>query len=355
MKQVWLIILILLSGCGAPATQQRAAVNASTATARQPAPNMAAAPGRSEPILADDITFSTYTHAASRRFSIPYPNTWQYFEQPDGVIFIDPSNRAGYSVFFSQAETDLQTYALAFVEANFGQDNETEILSQTDRLIRFRNNDTNLGMALNELSFLQHGETVYLVLITVNEVEWDSTANTLRNLIGGLTFKDLPAATPSPTKSDEPPLWALYGHPSENFGFLYPDTWSVSEADHAVEVTAVEYGYTFSVAVLAAETDEADIVDLEAYLQTQLDQLTEQHETFAALPITAYQAGQAEGYTVDYLYTDEAGIAFAGSIIATAIDDKLYHITLDAPAVLYDDALSWFNPMMQSFKILPPE
>ena len=344
MKYLILTALFVLSACG----------STTNATIRPATPPARATPPTTGPILVQDAILQTYTHTPSQRFSIAYPADWDVLEQPNGVLFIEPANRAGYSVFISQTQIeDPNTYALQFVQDNFGASNTFQILSKTETTIQFKGDDTNLGPAVNELTFLPDGDDMFLVLITVVEDEWDEAAEDLREITASLTFSQPATPTPDSTEPDAPPLWLLYGHPSNHFGFLYPDNWQLTDDDRSVDLVQPEQQYRFSVQVIDAPGAGEDANIVETYTQEQVQLLGEQFETFEALPVTAYQAGQGSGYTADYLYQNEEGLAVAGSIIVTGIDDHLYHVSISAPAVLYDEALEWFNPMLQSFKVLP--
>lgn len=363
MKIVTTLLLLFLAlgfltACGLASGQ--------TISTSVPVPTAQAQPASIQPvvepitdqILFEDIPTQTYTHLSSQRFSIDYPLNWQVFDQANGVVFVDPTDRAGYRVVFSPVDTALtpealRTFALQFVEDNFGDEDSFEILAQDESRIRFKGADANFGPAMNELSFHQDGELVYFVLITVVENQWTQAAAGLRDLAASLTFH--PAPEPTPTPPNVPPQWALYGHPTEKFAFLYPDTWQIAETEQSVMVSLPEQQFVFSVDVVSAPGAGQDPSIIESFTQEQADQLAQEAEDFQALPLTPYQAGQGSGYTIDYLYTDGTGLPVAGSIIATGIGDKLYHISITAPAPIYEQALAWFNPMLQSFQFLPDE
>jgi hypothetical protein len=352
------LALCFLTACGlAPGQTISTSVPVPTGQA-QPASIQPRVEPVTDQILFEDMPTQTYTHLSSQRFSIDYPLNWQFFEQANGVVFVDPTDRAGYRVVFSPVNTALapealRTFALQFVQDNFGDEDSFEILAQDEHTIRFKGTDANFGPAMNELSFLQDGELVYFVLITVVENQWAQAAEGLRDLAASLTFHPAPELTPTP--SNVPPQWALYGHPTEKFAFLYPDTWQITEAEQSVVATLPERQFVFSVEVVSAPGAGQDPSIVESFTQEQADKLAQRIDDFQSLPLTPYQAGQGSGYTIDYLYTDETGLPIAGSIIATARGDKLYHISITAPALVYEEALVWFNPMLQSFQFLPDE
>lgn len=352
------LALCFLSACGL-ASGQTIATSVPVPTGQaQPASIRPGVEPITDQILFEDIPTQTYTHLSSQHFSIDYPLNWQVFDQANGVVFVDPTDRAGYRVVFSPVDTALtaealRTFALQFVQDNFGDEDSFEILAQDENQIRFKGTDANFGPAMNELSFHQDDKLVYFLLITVVENQWAQAAEGLRDLASSLTFHPAPESTP--TSPNVPPQWALYGHPIEKFAFLYPDTWQITETEQSVTVTLPEQQFVFSVEVVSAPGAGQDPSVIESFTQEQADQLAQQIEDFEALPLTPYQAGQGSGYTIDYLYTDETGLPVAGSIIATGIGDKLYHISITAPAPIYEQALVWFNPMLQSFQFLPDE
>ncbi len=364
MMHLLLILILFLTACGPPdsAPSGRTVATRARPPIKTPQihPSTALNTPETEKILFDHRSLQTYTYAGSQRFSIDYPANWQVFEQTDGVIFIDPDNQAGYGIFFSFFDQNagaltaenLNVFARQFVQDNFGHEEDFGILAQEEGIIRFKETDANLGSAISELSFLKHDSFVYFVLITAVEDQWAQALDDLRGLTDSLVFHPVP--TPTPT-ADLPPNWVLYGHPTQRFAFLYPDNWDLTEEARSVAVVLAAQQFVLSVDVVAVLGVGQETERVEAFTRLQLDKLATQFETFEALPLTPYQAGQATGYTADYLYQDETGLPIAGSIIVTGIDDKLYHISITAPAPLYEAALAWFNPMMQSFRVLPAE
>jgi hypothetical protein len=339
--------LLVLTGCGRSTTPDEPRASSSNL----PPATSTAPPAE---VLVSGAPVIRYTHLPSQRFSILYPADWQILEQPDGVLFVDPSSQAGYSIFFSETEQDLTDFALDFVESNFGQNPNFEIVEQTPTAIRFKTDDTNLGPSINELTFSAADGLVYLSLMSIIEAKWEVSAPAMRDLMTSLKF--LVGPTPTPRNPNRPPQWAAYVHPTR-FGFLYPDTWQLTEDETSVQVTQSDRGYQFSVQVLdLIEPDPDSTADsLETYAQAQLEHLNDQYETFEALPLTDYQAGGATGYTVDYLYQDEAEMPMAESFIITRFEDQIFQITISAPAVVYEEALVWFNLMLDSFQILPAD
>ncbi|NJN93304.1 MAG: hypothetical protein HC875_04050, partial [Anaerolineales bacterium] len=97
-----LILLLVLAGCGdnrPPNQPDFQPIRPDAATAPAIATPVASQPTSVIPV---GVGLSNFTHP-SQRFSISYPETWQPFERPDGVVFIDPGDAAGYGVFFNDA------------------------------------------------------------------------------------------------------------------------------------------------------------------------------------------------------------------------------------------------------------
>jgi hypothetical protein len=90
--------------------------------------------------------------------------------------------------------------------------------------------------------------------------------------------------------------------------------------------------------------------------QTYADSLSKEYKEVQTRPVETFQLDQiTDGATIDFLYTAADGTAKAGSIITAASEGKLYRVVFSSSAEVYQFALQWFNPMYQSFKILPAE
>ena len=121
----------------------------------------------STPIISALTTSLPYTHT-TQRFYIEYPSEWQPFEQAEGVIFLDPHNQAGYSLFFNDvgetyASEQLNQYLLSFIGQNFADGAaELSFISQKERpdgtvVAQFAAPDPLLGQAVNGNSGLPSG------------------------------------------------------------------------------------------------------------------------------------------------------------------------------------------------------
>ena len=347
MKFWSLALLFILAACRTPA-----APSTPLPVETQPPPTLAP-----PPIQIDFTRLRTFTHP-SQQFAVSYPADWPLAEQPEGLIVADPTNQAGYSIFFSRAETalsteELATLAMQFATENFGEEAGFEVLSQTESTVRFRRLDPTFGPALAELSLRQEGEVIFFVLLSIVEAQWTQTAPALQSLAQTLSIPQPVAATPAPVTG--PPTWLVFAHPTERFAFLYPSNWELQESEAGAQSLWPDKRFTFTVTAVAPETLKADDDAAAALLNRQLAQLQETAFEFEARPIESYQTGLGSGYTVDYLYAGDDGLPMAGSIIVTQADARLYQITIAAPALVYEEALDWFNPMLQSFQLLPAE
>jgi hypothetical protein len=355
-----ILTVLLLAACGPVAKQPGPdAIPIPTGPA-QPQPTLPPSSPTPDTLIFDNIPLQTYTHPG-QRFSINYPANWQTFEQPTGVIFVDPTLRAAYGVLFSQAESPLpppalNDFAVQFVQSNFGHETGFKILADDQDVIQFKSIDPNLGPAINEVGILSQGNTIYFTLVTVVEDMWAQSAGTVRDLTGSLQLHQVQtesiSATPTPA---EPPVWNLYTHPVQKIAFLYPNNWVITETEESVQTIWPEQQFVFAVEVVSSPGAGEDLEIVETFTQEQADRLAARYDDFEMLPLTSYQVGRTTGYTVDHLYTNAEGIPIAGSIIAVGIDDNIYHISISAPAPTYKVSLDWFNPMMQSFQILREE
>jgi hypothetical protein len=248
----------------------------------------------------------------------------------------------------------LATFARQFVENNFGDQAGFAILEQEGDSLRFKGTDANFGPAINQLTLVPADDLIYLTLVTVVEDQWEAAAADLQALTDSLVLQPVAAAALTPLP-DVPPSWTFYAHPTEQFAFLYPDDWNVSANDQSVQATLPSANFAFSVEVIAKPGAGTDPTLAATFTQETADQLAAQYDNFQALPLTTYQAEGGQGYTIDYLYTDSEDGPTAGSIIVTGVEDKLYLIQITAPALAYEGALAWFNPMLQSFRLVPDD
>lgn len=306
-----------------------------------------------------------YTHA-TQRFSIAHPATWPPFEQPAGVIFIEPNNQAGYSLFFREVgETyevaQLKQYLVSFISQNFATTEAGfSILSQTesdDGLVKaqFVAPDPLLGEALNEIRVWQVDTMVFVLLLSATQAQWQLSEEKFQALAD--TFTPLDTGSQEEQR-DEEPVWVLIGPKSHQFSFFSPSDWDIIRQDEeAIVVMMPDTDLRFEVSVSTWDGPESPQKAAEkaalAYLETLSETYREvEHVTLAEFPLAERTA---TGATIDFLYTTEEGVRTAGSVITAAEEGHLYQIVFTAPAEYYAWALQWFNPMYQNFKMLSPQ
>ncbi|MBI1878701.1 MAG: hypothetical protein HYR94_10840 [Chloroflexi bacterium] len=304
---------------------------------------------------------------AEKPTSISYPENWQFFERPDGVVFIDPGDYAGYGVFFSDpgqvyTEQELNQYLVTFVAKNFvDKDANFKPISQETRadgsiVAQFSSLDPNLGQAVNEIRVSQQDTIVFALYLSATEAQWQASENQLHRLADTLTLMDTtPITTTSPTA--EPLEWVLIGPTGAAFGFLHPSDWKIlrqGESSVAVGMPETDLVFEANVADLPETQDQAGAAKKAA--QKYIDTLRKDYEDVQARPPEKFQLDQVtDGATIDFVYTAADGSGKAGSIITAASDGKLYQVVFSSSAGAYEAALQWFNPMYKSFKILPAE
>ncbi|MFN8453723.1 MAG: hypothetical protein U0401_03480 [Anaerolineae bacterium] len=328
------------------------------------APAIAPGRGTPTPVISNQIELTSYTHP-SQRFSINYPANWSYVERPDGVVFLDPGDQAGYSVFFAEVgqkytEEQLKQYLATFVAKNFAQkESQFSPMSQeklADNLIvaQFASTDPKLGQAISEVRVLQKETFVFVVYINTTKEQWQLSQEQFHRLAESLAVLDTkPAAATTPT--EEPPQWLLIG-PTENaFGFYYPSNWQIVRQDESsVSVMMPQTDMVFEAKVSkwtgAEEGAEAAKKAAEQYVET----LKKNYQNVQSRSPEKFPLDQiSDGATIDYLYTGAEGKSVAGSVITGVSQGKLYQVVFSSSAELNQIALNWFNPMYKSFKILP--
>lgn len=309
------------------------------------------------------VATQVYTHT-SHRFSITYPTNWQPSSRTDGVVFVEPGDQAGYSVFFNDvgqvySTKELNQYLVTFVAQNFvGDKSGFKVISQqkqADGSIRaeFTTRDPKLGQMINEVRVTQLDTIVFIVLISATQAQWQVSQTTLEALTGTLTPLDTtPIANTTPTPSS--PVWLLIGPTSNRFAFFYSSDWQVTHQDeNSVQVAMPDLNFTFEASAFAwPGTDPAAA---EKAAQTYLTSLSKKYKDVQNRPAVKFPLDTiTDGATIDFLYT-AAGNTLAGSVITARRDEQMYRIVFTAPAKFYQDALQWFNPMYKSFKILSPD
>lgn len=319
------------------------------------------------PVVPAQMQLSQYTHQTNR-FSINYPTTWQSFDRPDGVIFIEPGDNAGYSVVFSDvgqsySNQELNQYLVTFVAQNFaGEGSGFKAITQEQQpggqvMAQFASKDPNLGQAISEVRVFQKDTVVFVLHFSTTEAQWGASYNGLQKLVSSFTPLDTsPRATPQPT--DEPPVWELIGPESKEFGFLYATDWQILEqSQNTVSVARPNVNMVFTASNFAWPNIANPAAAKEA-AQAHVEALSEEYDNVQSLPPTEFPLDTATGATIDFFYTRDDGTPIAGSVITAAHQGKMHKIVFTAPAKpveVYDAALQWFNPMYKSFKFLSPE
>ncbi len=358
------ILLLVLSNCGDTQPANRPDFQP---IRPDPTSTLAASPlGTPTSVVSDQVELSSYTHF-TQRFSLSYPANWQFFERPDGVVFIDPGDQAGYSVFFSDvgqtySEQELNQYLVTFVAKNFAEkEADFTPLSQEQKadgsiVAQFASVDPKLGQAMNEVHVSQKDTIVYVIFISATEEQWQVSQNQFHRLADTLTPLDTSPVVEIPP-TDEPPVWLLTGPTSNAFGFLYPSDWKIARQDESsVAVTMPDTNITFEASVSDASGAKDDPKAAEKVALKYVENLGKENKDLQSLPPAKFQLDQiTDAVTIDFLYTAADGTQMAGSIITAFSEGKMYQVVFTSSAELYEFALQWFNSMYMSFKILPAE
>ncbi|MBN1994275.1 MAG: hypothetical protein JW953_16375 [Anaerolineae bacterium] len=359
------IVILLLPACQAtPSTTPVSVRPDPTSTpAASPGPNYLPTPTS---IVSDQVVVDSYTHPTGQ-FSIDYPANWQFSERPDGVVFVEPGDQGGYSVFFtdvgqSYSASELKQYLVTFVAENFinkgsgfsviGQEKEVNDTPQA----QFTTLDPKLGQMVNEVQVLQADTIVFVVLISTTQEQWEISEVKLQSLAKSLIPLDTtPPVDASPT--EEPPVWILVGPASNQFAFFYPSDWQIlRQEENEVAVAMPNSEIVFEAGVFAWPGADDDPAAAEKAVQAYLTNISKKYTDVESLPPAEFPLDTiTAGATIDFLYTTQKDTAMAGSVITAASEGKMYRIVFTAPAQFYEFALQWFNPMYKSFKILSPE
>jgi hypothetical protein len=316
-------------------------------------------------VVSDLVATSNYTHS-THRFSISYPENWQLSERPDGVIFIEPGDHAGYSVFFNDvkqaySQQKLNQYLVAFVAENFVDEKSNfSVISQEDQAdgsveAQFSTLDPTLGQTINEVRVSQVDTIVFVRFISATEEQWEISQSKLQALVDTFVPLDTTPATETPP-TEEPPVWVLIGPTSNQFGFFYPSDWEILEqGKNTVSVAMPDSEMIFEASVFAWPDASDDPEAAEKAALAYLTSISKKYKAVEELPPTEFPLDTVTGTTIDFLYTTEEDVAMAGSVITAANEDQIYRVVFTSPAEFYGAALQWFNPMYQSFKILPAD
>jgi len=362
------LIIVNLAACQNTPVNQAVTPNIPSAPANaRPDPTSTPSPVAPAPtptptsIVSDLVATQTYTHT-TQRFSIDYPGNWQSVERPDGVIFIDPGDQAGYSVFFSDVgeayTTDqLNQYLETFIAQNFAGAAiaSQETLPDESVQAQFITDDPRLGQTINEVRILQKDTLVFILLMSITEPQWEISQDELYALADSLAVLDAsPIAEAEPT--DEPPVWLLIGPTSNTFGFFYPSDWEiVTQEENSVTVRMPDTEIVFDASTFAWPGADSDSESAQKAANAYVTSLDKKYEQVETLPPAEFPLDEMTGATIDFLYTTDTGESMAGSVITAASEGQMYRIVFLAPAEYYQGALEWFNPMYRSFSLLSPE
>lgn len=306
-----------------------------------------------------------YTHP-SQRFTAQYPADWQIVERADGVIFLDPNNRAGYSVIFEDAgqiytEEDLNHELVTFVARNFLDENaDFRPISQTTTpegmvVAQFSSIDPHLGPATSELRLFQTNTIVFIIHISTLKENWASAGKQLQTLADKFTPLDTTSdlATAQPTAEPE---WTLIGPKSQEFGFLYASDWDILEQqENSITVVHRDTEMMFNASKLSWPNAAVDPQAAQKAATEHIEDLAKTVKNMRSLPAKPFPVADVNGVTIDFLYTDDQGRDIAGSVITAVNKGQMYKMVFTAPADIYDAALAWFNPMQRSFSFLTPD
>ena len=366
-----ILAILVLQACGS-STQPTSPAPSATPIQIAPAPTLTPSEAISEvtptPVVSDQITTQRFTHSTNR-FSIEHPSNWGQVERPDGVIFVDPGDAAGYSVVFSDvgqpySDQELNQYLVTFVAQNFAGEGsgfkaiQQEQLPDGSVMAQFSSFDPNLGQAISEVRVFQKDATVFIVYFSMIEEQWESSYNAMQKLADSISPLDTNSVV-DVQPAEEAPIWALIGPESKEFGFLYATNWEILEQGPdliSVREPKLDMIFTASNFVWPDATNDPQAAQNAAL--AHIETLSQEHENVQSLPPTEFPLDTAIGATIDFFYTTGDGANIAGSVITAVNEGKMHKIVFTAPAEpveIYDAALQWFNPMYRSFKFLSPE
>ncbi len=316
-------------------------------------------------VVSDNIPLKQYSHSTSR-FSINYPDNWQFFERADGVVFIEPGNHAGYSVFFSDVGESyppekISQYLATFLANNF-VDSASKFSAyytkpETDgsMVVRFTSIDPKLGKAISEVQVFQRDTIVFILLINTAEEQWTISRSKLKQLVNSFKPLDTKPAVKA-TATPIPIEWILIGPTSNQFGFFYPNNWKILAKDESlVSVAMADQDIIFTAKSYVAPQSIDDPNAARKAAETYLETVKKQYGNMQNRPPTEFPLDKMSGTTIDFLYKNEVGIDMAGSVITAVSNGKIYQLVFTAPAILFKESLNWFNPMYKSFKVLDEE
>lgn len=357
-------LTVMLAGALEACGQAAAPV---TPTPPTPTPT-ATVTGTPTPVVAaaGPDSLQSFTHS-SNRFSISYPANWTAHERDDAVIFVEPGDRAGYSVVFNDtgkaySQQELNQFLVTFVAQNFAGEgsNFKAIKQQTQAdgsiVAQFSTTDPNLGQTISQVKVFQQSATVFVLHFSAIQEQWDASRPGLQALVNSFTpLEPAPAAQAAPTQE---PVWELIGPESKEFGFFYASNWEVTtQNENSVSVTEPTTNMTFTASNFNWPAAKNNAKAAKAAALAFIQELSKEYQV-QHLPPTEFPLDTAAGATIDFYYLGPDDTPFAGSVITALNKGKMHRIVFTAPAEpveLYDAALQWFNPMYKSFKFLKPE
>jgi len=316
-------------------------------------------------VISAAVVTERFTHS-THRFSIAYPADWQLLEQPTGVIFIQPENQVGYSVFFndvsqSYSTEEMNQYLVTFVAQNFvkeGTDFQAisqESLPDGSVVAQFAARDPYLGLAINEIRVKQVETIIFISLVSASEAQWAVSETALQKLADTFTPLDTSSLKTTSEPSEEP-VWELTGPASNTFGFIVPSDWeTLYRDDSTVMVGLPAEAIRFEATTFAWDGVKPAPAAAQAAALAYLADNAAQYQNLESLAPTEFPLDSSTGATIDFLFTAEDETPMAGSVITAAHEGNLYRLVFTAPAQFYEGALQWFNPMYQSFRFLNPK
>ncbi|HRV91846.1 MAG TPA: hypothetical protein P5526_06765 [Anaerolineae bacterium] len=351
------VIFGMLQACSSPAVDSPPAMVTPSPVSVTITPSSA--------LRVDFDALQPYIHP-SQRFSAEYPADWEVVERSDGVIFLEPNNRAGYSVFFEDAgqiytEEDLNHYLVTFVARNFFDETaDFHPISQTTEpdgavVAQFSTIDPNLGPTTSELRLFQTDTIIFIVHVSAPEENWAAYGGQLQALANKFTPLDTDSdlATVQPTTEPE---WTLIGPKSQEFGFVYANDWDILEQqENSIAVGHKDTGMMFTASKFSWPNAAIDPQAAEKAATEHIETLSKTVENMQSLPPKPFPVADVTGATIDFLYTDDQGRDIAGSVITAVNKGQMHKIVFTAPADIYEAALVWFNPMQRSFTFLAPD
>ncbi|RMF04866.1 MAG: hypothetical protein D6768_02265, partial [Chloroflexi bacterium] len=253
-----LAALLFLFACQSAPPAASPAATATPAPATVPPPAAAPVPVPTEPAVSINVdSLKMFSHNTGR-FSVNYPPNWEIFPQENGVIVLDPSGKAGYTVVFSDVAqkytTDqLEQYLIGFLAQNFGGgENQFKALGLEQRsdgsvVAQFSTRNPQSGAFINQATASQTDTIVFIVYTSALEEQWEQARPILQKLAQTLKPLDTSPGKTAPTPTPTPPVWGLIGPNSKEFGFLFASDWEITEqSDNRVVVNSADGEMVFS-------------------------------------------------------------------------------------------------------------